>query len=176
MEQNIQSIIKDYSKKIWPMFNPEIANGKYAGSYLAGKLLNEITELLACKNNRDSVIDECGDVLWYICNLHTLFSSEKLPENSEFTILNEDEIITEILIESGKLVGMLFKRDFHGKQLYTNDILIELDSISQLFDQYLMTQNIKISEVIDHNLNKLLKRHGITYNKNFYQKPEELKT
>lgn len=163
-----QITYKEYSNKVWNLFSPKIKHTKLAMAYLSGKLLNELTELLESKSDALASIDECGDVFWYITNLYNECGFE-LPNEYIEGYLSEQETLNELLIEAGKLLGMIYKQTFHDKEVYQKDVCDMLDSIYRLYRHYIFTRKFSLEDIMQFNIKKLNKRHGESYNVAFYK-------
>lgn len=169
--------IQEYRKFIFGLINPSVlASGRdQTLVYLCGKLLNETGELLEVIDfeQDEKIIDELGDVSWYIFNMYNILDID--PQVVE--IHNPNYIVEhQLIIDASKLSGLVLKKVYHGKEVsdtqitdllhrtYTSFMNL-LDVLSHDFDT-----EMNLDIVNNYNFEKLSKRHGSTYNADFYQK------
>lgn len=164
-----------YQKFVYEIFNPDIATNKtQAPVYLASKLTNELLELhevlveFAPEPDYQKMVDEAGDVMWYIgnlCNIYQLDLSQLMgiaQQNTQYASFDD------MLKATNKLLSDILKNTYHGKPLAQDDINIMVINIIQTFNGWLTHNNIYVTDVITHNVNKLKDRHGKIYNNRVY--------
>jgi hypothetical protein len=182
----MSEFIKNYQLEVWNLFSPKIREDKEKASlYLAGKLSNEVAELWEValryreaylKNPQEALqtahtetLDESGDCGWYVYNLCTLYGvdvdSVTPAEGDSF------ELTLKMTVSSGKLLGLILKKQFHNKPVEDSqitDLIKEILSYFVGFVNQVDTGVGGLENVLDHNLAKLHKRHGTQYNPSFY--------
>lgn len=158
---------ESYSEKVWKLIAPQVLESPHTEMYLVAKLVSETTELLACGNIRDNILDESGDVWWYTRNLYTLNGWTPPVPGIEYACTKE-ECLNQMLCLGGQLLGEICKRDFHKKKIYSHTLCDTLDQFYKYFYHFLIMNDLTLEQVESTNLVKLNKRHGSQYKPEFY--------
>jgi NTP pyrophosphatase (non-canonical NTP hydrolase) len=116
-------------------------------------MMTELVELVEC-NTQGDILDESGDVLWYLanyCNIHGLkLEQQEEPVSTRF--LN----VTSLMIKlAGKLQDFDKKNFAYGKP-YNH--AVQQETVQRLFDflhGHIAAQNKTIEEGMDKNIQKL---------------------
>ena len=70
--------------------------------------------------------------------------------------------------EVGELSGMIAKHYYHGKEFDKENCLEELGDLIWYIANIAKANGFTMSEIATCNVEKLKKRHGESYNKNYY--------
>lgn len=164
-------LISEYKEFVYNLINPSIlADRNTTLVYLSGKLANEATELFAQKDTaKPYIMDEAGDVCWYLINLFTFFNKKFTGELHTYGIYDQNTSMEYIVTSTGKLSGESLKKVYHGKNITDETLFAYLDACRDAFLNVLHEYGITLEEVMQNNYNKLSQRHGTSYNASFYK-------
>lgn len=163
---NKSEMYKDYTKQAK---KTDKKKNNYEGFiYTRGKMVEEIGEIFGyivevkCgykEFNKEKLIDEIGDLLWFFVVSLTYEPSIKFKKfinnvnkYHALNINNDLNIMKEMIDSIGNVVDYSF--------LY--------ESILALMKSY----DLNEKEILNYNVNKLRKRHGESYNEEFYKNKE----
>ncbi len=116
-------------------------------------IMTELVELYEASNPGD-ILDESGDVNWYIanyCNFHNL----KLEQREEPVSTKFINVVLIMIKLAGKLQDMDKKNLAYGKPY---NPAVQQETIQRLFDYmhgHITSQNKTIEEAMDKNIEKL---------------------
>lgn len=115
--------------------------------------------------NLGLVLEECGDLLWYIAQLH-----KACGESIGDTVIRplnwgEQNAMRELWSLSGMMADTAKKRYFHGKVVSDFQFVSLARGLAQVVYCILKLQGTTVEEACDLNVAKLLKRHphGFTH-------------
>lgn len=174
----------EYLDNIWGLFNPAIKNHQDKNVpllYLLTKLHIELIELdeASIKYNEftkpydqikrsNQLLEELGDIIWYIGNLLTLTNKQDIfidfinnyPSVDLYDLsLNHRQLI----IESSHVLQNLIKSIYHDKpEKFSIDQLITL--INNIGSQLCTNDGqYTINDILEKNIDKLYNRYGKSY-------------
>ncbi|MCP4336612.1 MAG: hypothetical protein GY679_02040 [Mycoplasma sp.] len=128
-------------------------------------LMNEVTELyISLENgNRDEVIDEFGDVMWYSANL----LSELEIRFSKLEVFESIKAVPNVkLLGSAIDISECAKKHFYqGHPLDVVQFTLLIEFFVAVLFAIAETYNINIEEVLKKNQEKLLKRYPEGFDK-----------
>lgn len=73
--------------------------------------------------------------------------------------------------EAGEIASLIAKHYYHGKPLQAQDIKEELSDIMWYVANMADVNGFTLSEIATTNIDKLRKRHGEKYNRQYYVEP-----
>jgi NTP pyrophosphatase (non-canonical NTP hydrolase) len=76
----------------------------------------------------------------------------------------------KLCTEAGEAAQLIAKHIFHGKELNKEALKDELSDTLWYLANFAYINDFSLSEIATYNIEKLRKRHGETYNKEFYTK------
>ncbi len=170
--------IEEYRTYVWGVFKPEIRDSEDAEVYLWGKLVSELAELqqvisfvdLTTRTGVDKLVEEAGDVWWYVVNLSTLYNIsiplDHREESFSYKPLIND--LSNVMVMSGIALGEAYKKRYHGKKTDEMQILLQ-----NIIDSMAWWPTRLTIEAMWQNMRKLNERHGTSYNAAFYQQSKK---
>lgn len=111
--------------------------------------------------------DELGDVLWYLSAIYTKMELELnkviLSEISIRLFLSADDAMDRLVIDSGKVCGIVKKGVFHQHGIVLSDLEFYLDRCLWIVGWLCVRYGIDIGEVMAQNIEKLKVRYPDGY-------------
>lgn len=147
---------ENYTELAKRTMNAKLSNTQKQLNCMIG-ICNELGELLGPFKkamfqghslNRDEIISECGDVLWYVANL--------VDANPYFYVLEYEEE-THIPANMEQVVRLLLEAMQNASLLHTYEES-DLSMIMYAIDQTLLFVGSNTTESMESNINKLEKR------------------
>lgn len=127
-------------------------------------LATEIEELLInydVEMDRTNILEEMGDVCWYISIYYREYPNIKEPLESEIEIGGSPkDIIMDMLKSILKLQDIIKKKIFYNKNIDEDIVGKLVTEIDVDIRKYLKLNDIKIEDVWEKNINKLKARYG----------------
>lgn len=171
--------LADYQSYVWSIFKPELRDSNRGEIYLWAKLVSELGELepeifmSAVTGSNTKFIEELGDVAWYLVNLATLYKIKLRPMDGDDTFHGADGqkcFLLSAISTAAICLGEVCKKHYHDKAINEEELKVRLeDQIWELFIALAVTVGKTPPEVFQVNYDKLMKRHGEKYNKDFYK-------
>ena len=111
------------------------------------------------RNRREELLEECGDLLWYVAQLH-----KACGENIGSSIIrvmpwSKRSTLDEMWNLSGVLADLVKKRFFHGKHVEDMHLASISRGLVQVVSTLLRPYGYTVEDACIHNVEKLLKRH-----------------
>jgi hypothetical protein len=128
----------------------------------AAECLSNTDSFLNIINDDDKLIDECGDVLWYVALACTTLNLSF--DNLVAKAKNSEQIdvyynILQLSQNTGKYADTVKKHLFHGKVLNVDGLSKLVLNIIENIEAIAIHYNISIQKIIDINVEKLKDRY-----------------
>ena len=193
----------EYQIKVRDLLNPDIVNAglKTTSFYLITKLASEFGEFAGdyCKKFyhgkdilQDTFIEELGDCQFYFWNLYYLmdldfqrefYVSVIEPMERGVETFSKSKDCECAIIDAIDSIGYLatkWQASNHSfrfcNEIFDTELRESLPTVCHAIFSVISYLNLKYVDILKNNIDKLEKRHGTTYNPNFYRKCEKQET
>jgi len=136
--------------------------------------IGEVAELKeACLlNDRTNVVEELGDYEFYLQGIYQGLEAgpRTIPTDGIVKMKSSSSLCDDLLISTGNLLDKIKRLTMYGKSVDTEEILSLADICRHQLDQFYTSNTMDITreEVLEGNMNKLLKGDKARYKSGSY--------
>jgi hypothetical protein len=132
--------------------------------HMASALLGELPELLDAISTENNILEELGDVEFYLEGYRLPFHWEILPDESKLIISSKGCAFDYFHEKAGELFDLTKKHVLYGKELDAEVMHAAWSKCHHMLKRLYKTLSINREEAIAANIEKLSKRYrGFTY-------------
>ena len=128
----------------------------------AAEIAEETTYSVESEPQKSKIIDECGDVCFYVANLCTALIidwTDLIPPNVELATWNDSDICLDLFRQAGKIADVIKKTIAQGHELDIEKLRKSISGLMEHLKELLRYFDITLEEVCEYNHLKLLKRY-----------------
>lgn len=155
------SFKETYSEMVKNLFKPLPTLGEELHHATTG-LAGEVGELMAAVS-RDNILEECGDLEFYLEALLQKLPPASLPDQMGFSVAPVGVLLTVLSIVGAQLLDLSKKSWIYGKPVPVQELHEQAASFRALLDQFYGYIGIHRDGVRLLNQTKLMKRYPTGY-------------
>jgi len=128
--------------------------------HMASCVMGEVGELVEAVNNSDNyedIIEELGDIEFYLEGIRRPLSIEREPEANHLTKAYD---LTDLAIKAGDLFDVIKKHIIYNKELDMQATIASLAAFDAVLHSIRVETNVTRAETLEANLAKLNKRYS----------------
>lgn len=128
-------------------------------------LCGEAAELMEIVGGITPILDEAGDLLWYVAQMCKAFDMSIADIPPEDFAWDEDEALSQLWRHTGKIADQIKKHVYHQKPMNLIDLARHLRAVVTAVDILLSFTDKTIADACEYNTGKILKRFpaGFTF-------------